>query len=564
MNNNDVGKSIRMLFTGAGKLSGRFRNFNIILFAVAFVVIMASMLLAFNNINRKISFDFARSYGVSTANALSAHINKEIGFLAKAARSESVIEWLTDEDNPDKKDRAYKEMAEILRELYSGNLYVGVEKSRREYAVTEDYTIEDAIPFAGLASDNPDDAWYFRAIESENDYWLNVGVDRLLDRKRVWLNYKIVKDGVPIGVLCNGLEFPHVAKELFSLSDDLNARGFIINENGLILIDSVLLEDDHFMHDPMEIHADEALDDRVLLAAIQSHLDRINGFYDEKAAPILVHPLSKQYRYATITPITNTKWSVVTMYDPSALLGMSRFLPAFAVVLLLLVAVIMATNAISYRLIVMPLTLLVQSLSRLKENHGEKVYGLARDDEFGCLSNTISDLFNEANHDALTGVFNRRFMETTIQQNMGLLSRSNGILSVAMVDIDFFKLYNDHYGHQEGDNCLKAVSKAMADSVGRSSDFVARYGGEEFIAVLPNTDETGAIMIANNILENVRALKIPHAKSTVDRHVTVSVGITTGKVTFPQNWKEYVKRADDALYLSKRNGRNRFTYVRFL
>ena len=252
------------------------------------------------------------------------------------------------------------------------------------------------------------------------------------------------------------------------------------------------------------------------------------------------------------------------MYDPSLLLGMSRFLPAFAVVLLLLVAFIMATNAFSYRLIFMPLELLVRSLSALKENHEVKIYGLERDDEFGSLSTTISDLFNKANHDAMTGVYNRRFLETTIQQNMDFLSRSNGLLSIVMVDVDFFKFYNDHYGHQEGDNCLKAVAKAMAGSVGRTSDFVARYGGEEFIAVLPNTDETGAVMIANNILENVRKLKIPHDKSTVAGHVTVSVGVSSGKVSFPQNWKEYVKRADDALYRSKRNGRNRFTFFRFL
>lgn len=132
-----------------------------------------------------------------------------------------------------------------------------------------------------------------------------------------------------------------------------------------------------------------------------------------------------------------------------------------------------------------------------------------------------------------------------------------------MLDIDHFKKYNDSFGHDQGDVCLTSVAAALSGSITRAGDFAARYGGEEFIAVLPNTDESGARLIAEKLLESVRILDIPHPANTAAPCVTVSIGVTTGNVNHTQSWEEYVKRADDALYMSKRNGRNRYTFLPF-
>jgi diguanylate cyclase (GGDEF)-like protein len=132
-----------------------------------------------------------------------------------------------------------------------------------------------------------------------------------------------------------------------------------------------------------------------------------------------------------------------------------------------------------------------------------------------------------------------------------------------MIDLDFFKNYNDTYGHTLGDACLKAVAKVFADSVLRPEDFVARYGGEEFVAILPNTGGKGACGVAERILRNVRLLNIPHEKSAAASHVTVSIGITTGSVLNTRDGSEFIKRADEALYISKQSGRNKYTYVHF-
>jgi len=226
--------------------------------------------------------------------------------------------------------------------------------------------------------------------------------------------------------------------------------------------------------------------------------------------------------------------------------------------LLLLVAFV--TSAANYRLIFLPLGKLDRSLGTLRYSLEGHISGTERDDELGALSRTIQDLFTKANIDGLTGIYNRRFMENNLEHIMGMLSRSNGYLSVLMLDIDFFKKYNDTYGHDRGDECLKSVARALEESVTRSSDFIARYGGEEFIAVLTNTDANGARVVADKLLENVRALDIPHSDSSAAPYVTVSIGCTTDRVVYGQQWEEHVKRADEALYMSKNNGRNMVTF----
>jgi diguanylate cyclase (GGDEF)-like protein len=164
-------------------------------------------------------------------------------------------------------------------------------------------------------------------------------------------------------------------------------------------------------------------------------------------------------------------------------------------------------------------------------------------------------------YDALTGIYNRRFFDEKLNQIIKSLSRTKGKLSLMMIDIDYFKKYNDAYGHSEGDICLKEIAGSISKCITRSDDFVARYGGEEFVVVLPNTEERGARILADRIMMNIKALKIAHIDNEVDDVVTVSIGITTGKVVHPQTNEDYIKQADEMLYISKKDGRNRYTFA---
>ena len=171
-------------------------------------------------------------------------------------------------------------------------------------------------------------------------------------------------------------------------------------------------------------------------------------------------------------------------------------------------------------------------------------------------------LDGEVHYDALTGIYNRRFLDDNIKRIIKSLALGNGMLSVMMLDIDFFKRYNDTYGHNTGDTCLKAVAKALYDTA-RADDCVIRYGGEEFVILLPNTGEADAGKIGSRILNNIRDLKIPHENSGIADCVTISIGATTVKVKQNHQYTNYIERADKALYMSKNSGRDRYTFLKF-
>jgi len=159
--------------------------------------------------------------------------------------------------------------------------------------------------------------------------------------------------------------------------------------------------------------------------------------------------------------------------------------------------------------------------------------------------------------DGLTEIPNRRYFDEKMieEWNRGLRLKSS--LAIVMIDIDYFKLYNDNYGHLEGDYCITKVAKALSNSVTRGSDFVARYGGEEFVAILSHTEIEGTFLVANKMLENIISLKIPHSFSKVSDYITVSIGIANLIPTKKLKTNELLKRADEALYKAKNNGRNR-------
>ncbi|MCL2834260.1 MAG: GGDEF domain-containing protein [Treponema sp.] len=168
---------------------------------------------------------------------------------------------------------------------------------------------------------------------------------------------------------------------------------------------------------------------------------------------------------------------------------------------------------------------------------------------------------NIAVKDPLTSVYNRRYIDENIDRLIKSISRANSILSLMMIDLDFFKKYNENYGHEKGDNCLKNIAKVLTLSLKRDNDVIARYGGEEFIVILPYTDEKGANMIAERLLKNIKDFNIPHEKSEVSDRMTISIGIVTGGSNFSLTGDDYINKAGDALLVSKQNGRDRYTLL---
>ncbi|BAU26879.1 PAS domain S-box-containing protein/diguanylate cyclase (GGDEF)-like protein [Aneurinibacillus soli] len=198
---------------------------------------------------------------------------------------------------------------------------------------------------------------------------------------------------------------------------------------------------------------------------------------------------------------------------------------------------------------------------RTVEGALEKIVAVSRDITERKL---LEQQLQEANHrlemlswrDGLTGIANRRFFDEKLESEWKRAARGSTPLSLIMIDIDHFKLYNDTYGHQGGDDCLKKVAETLASVPNRSGDIVARYGGEEFAVILPQTNNADALKIAEKLCKAIASLEIPHASSKVADIVTVSAGLATMLPTPFSNPAEVISLADKALYYAKESGRN--------
>jgi diguanylate cyclase (GGDEF)-like protein len=161
--------------------------------------------------------------------------------------------------------------------------------------------------------------------------------------------------------------------------------------------------------------------------------------------------------------------------------------------------------------------------------------------------------------DGLTGIANRRKFDSLLTRSWLLCAREQAALSLFMIDVDYFKKYNDHYGHQEGDNCLRQIAQTLQATLTRPFDLAARFGGEEFVCMLPKTETVGALFVAQKIEQAIRALNIAHAQSDVASHVTVSIGMVTITPHHDGDAQQLIAAADEQLYNAKKNGRNQIS-----
>lgn len=162
-----------------------------------------------------------------------------------------------------------------------------------------------------------------------------------------------------------------------------------------------------------------------------------------------------------------------------------------------------------------------------------------------------------AHLDGLTEICNRRRFEEEFKKEWERSLRSGSPFSLAMIDVDYFKQYNDHYGHAMGDLALQRIAKALSDVLRRPADFIARYGGEEFVMLMPETDHDGAMQVARHSLKKIAELNIVHHHSRAADYVTVSIGLSTIHPAIASSHKTFLATADQNLYRAKEGGRNR-------
>ncbi|ARU87733.1 diguanylate cyclase [Pseudomonas sp. M30-35] len=205
----------------------------------------------------------------------------------------------------------------------------------------------------------------------------------------------------------------------------------------------------------------------------------------------------------------------------------------------------------------------VELIARIRYHSRSYIALQQRDEAFRALRESQQQLL-EANlvlqrmmkSDGLTGLANRRHFDEYLEIEWNRALREQSQLSLVMIDVDYFKVYNDQFGHVAGDDVLRRIGTALAESCSRSSDLAARYGGEEFAMILPGTSPGGARLQAEKIRRAVEALDIPHCRPEVGSPVTVSIGVATVMPVAGGSSLALVEKADSGLYMAKDNGRN--------
>jgi diguanylate cyclase (GGDEF)-like protein len=255
----------------------------------------------------------------------------------------------------------------------------------------------------------------------------------------------------------------------------------------------------------------------------------------------------EQKRILYSQPIDGSKWLLVDIHDENLFTDFrSEMVKELAVIFSLFIF----ATLIMWRLILREETRRTAAENELRKyvSHTEVL-----NKELEQANKKLSEM---SVIDEVTGIFNRRYFNQHVTTEWNTALRHKTPLSILLMDIDHFKKYNDTYGHQAGDECLKAVASEMKSFLRRSSDFVARFGGEEFIAITLGLDEDNAFSIADKLRGTIEILRIPNKGSGVSEYVTVSCGIVTVIPSKEQSIREVIKLADDALYEAKANGRN--------
>jgi len=512
----------------------------VIFSAVLFLLIFAIGSVAFVVIRRQILHDNTGNQLMQIVEIeklkLEAYVDSEIAIVRKMATSPLIQQYFL---NPDDEGIARIALEDIegYRQAFESNTLFWVIDANKKFHMNSEYVYE-------IDPDDPEHYWYNMTLYETKTYNLNINYNPSLNLTNLWINAPVFdKDQRAIGMLGTGMDLPEFINAL-----TMNYYGatefYFFNSAGEITgaRDIELVEKKISLADELGQTGEE------ILAEIQNLKDGEINYFETK----------DRRGVAAFCKIPALDWNIAAIHrftiGDTLQTGMT-FL--FAVMMAIIFCIFVVFN-LFVSILLEPLNHLIKTLSQISVEWDLKPQSeVNENDEVG----TLGEFLNMTIIDQLTGIYNRRFLSGHMKRIIKLLSRSGGKLSMLMVDIDCFKNYNDTYGHDAGDICLKTVANTLAQCVSRGDDFVARYGGEEFVVVLPNTDEKGAGVIAGKILRKIYECKIPHKSSDVTEFITVSVGGTTCAVKYSHTERDFIKRSDEALYKSKQEGRNRYTFI---
>jgi len=554
------------------KLASRVRNAYMLILVLVLVLVTATAVMIGTGIASDASEKLARFYSIEAVGRFNVNVNEELALVREISRSTIVVDWFADEENPAKRAAAHNEIMNYASTLKNPNVYFGINKSLNEYSINGEITLANFFPFDKIDPAAAYNDWYYDCIRSTHEYIFSIDVDKVSKTPLLRINHKVMDGNKLLGVICSGISLDKTIDSLFSQYNSKNVMGYIIDKNGYIQLDSVS-SDFRFEKGRSRNNIRTICPDSVFVSVLGEYLSNINDYFDIYSQAEVIRLDKNYYMYVSIAPITDTDWSIVTFFNNHALYSIRKFFPLLVIMLSAFLIYTLAGSVLMHWLVFGPLNRLTNSLSASNFYIGE-IAECDRDDEIGILAQTIqrmrdrlstynAELLRAARErerliriDQLTDIPNRRNFDERLPLEWGRAIRTKTPISILILDLDYFKDYNDTYGHLQGDKALQIIAKVFTQELKRSSDLVARWGGEEFAILLANTDFNGAHDVAERIRQKTEDLQIVLADGSVSK-ITVSIGVNSLIPTTINVLEEFIHHADMALYTAKREGRNR-------
>ena len=373
-------------------IESRFRNINVALFIVMIIILILVIRFIIRNITYTVSKDYARFYSVETVEKFHAYLNREVGLVTKVARSRALVDWFGDEQNLNKKISAYEETINYADMLFSANFYFVINDSLNEYSIDKGALFEDFTPFDTVSEQIEYDRWYFDCIKSKNEYSLNIDIDKVTNERRLWINHKVIHNEEVLGVFCSGLNFDEVIYNLFRQYDAKKVRGIVINEEGIIQMDSTLTVTDDLLLYENGLFIRDVSSNPEFPVFINEYLGKINGYFTLQDDPVIFELNKDEYHFVSLAPIINTNWTVVTFFNSDSLFGAKKLLPLLLTILIALIVYAIITTLLCRNLIFIPFNRLISDLNLAGTDKDGHIYGHDLKNEFGEVSHTIQNM----------------------------------------------------------------------------------------------------------------------------------------------------------------------------
>jgi len=520
-------------------LQRRFVVFSSILFLFIFILGSVAFIVLMNKIQYKnIGDELIQTIKIERFK-LEAALNNQISIALKMANSPLIQRYFLNPSNSELQKIAFEELAGYRRAFASNSVF-WVNDIDKNFFHNEsyEYTIDTA---------DSSDYWYSMVLNEEKEYNFSVNYDPNLNATNLRIN-ALVSDGnyKPIGIVGTDINLSDFIDTVYqNYSGTANLYFFKVDGEITGASDVALVE--------KKVNIIE-----VLGRTGTEILAKTKGLKIDKEVEYYFEAKNRKQMVA-VGSISALNWYITATYPIVIGNSMRGMIFLFGIMMVIILAIFVLFNIFVLGMLE-PLNRMVKTINQTLFDWELKPYGdKYQSDEVG----TLGEFLNITIIDQLTGIYKRRYMDGHLKKVIKSLDRTNTNLSLLLINIDYFKKYNEAYGHEAGDNCLRVIATTITQCVSREVDFVARYGGEEFAIVLPNTDKNGLHMIAEKLLEKVRECKIPHKASHIADYVTISIGGTTSVVRHMQQAQDYIKSADKALYESKKNGRDRYTFENF-